>query len=93
MLFLATCSCIFLLALVLCDQTCNAKEFKTIDGIKVFGETIEIECYGSKCCLEAINNVISSDTDYMITGYYVTKVEQNGNSALVTCVVFIPTKK
>ena len=88
----ATIVCVFLLALALSVQTCYAKEYKIIDGKKVYGTTREVDCYGANCCSRAVKNAISGDVEYTVTGYYVTKVEQNGNSAVVTCVVFVEDK-
>jgi hypothetical protein len=88
----STILCVFLLALALSVQTCYAKEYKIIDGKKVYGKTVEVDCNGPKCCSKAFKNAFGDDVEYTITGYYVTKVDQNGNSAVVTCTAFVEDK-
>jgi hypothetical protein len=81
-------TCLFLLALALSGHMCDAKEYKIIDGKKVYGQTYYIECTGATCCDLAVKNKFKN-VDFIRTGDVVTKTKYNGNSAEQTCSVFV----
>jgi hypothetical protein len=80
--------CLFLLALALSGQMCDAKEYKIIDGKKVYGQTYYIACSGSLCCDDEVKNKFKN-VDFIRTGDVVTKTKYNGNGVDQTCSVFV----
>jgi hypothetical protein len=70
---------------------CDAKEYRIIDGKKVYGETYYITCTGTTCCDFAVKNKFKN-VDFTRTGDVVTKTQYNGNSAEQACSLFITDK-